>query len=71
VHGVDLLGGGEVAAVRGRHRPVVHRLAVRPERVLLGRQPAADDAAQAGLLGHLADGGVQRVLAAVQLALGQ
>jgi hypothetical protein len=69
VQHVHLVGSDEVGAVERGHRPVLDRLAVRTEPVLLLRQPAAHSRPDAGLLDHLAARRIERVLAALELAL--
>jgi hypothetical protein len=67
---VDLGVGGELAA-DGLHQPVVDVLGPQLHGVGRAHPLATGDHPQAGLLGHLADGGLQRVLADVELALRQ
>ncbi len=71
---VDLVVGAVAAHVVVAHDPagpVVDGLHPLPDRVPLGLQRWAEAHVQAGLLGHLADGGGDGMLAAVQLALGE
>ena len=71
-HLVDLAGGLEGRLRAGRRRdPVVDPLGHLAAEVLHWRQPAAECHLERGLLGYLADGGQQNVLAWLQLALGQ